>query len=775
MVKNILITACILMILSPYWLFAGELTIIPVPTKCEQKKSEFIVDRQTRILLREGANEEMQNATEIFTELFSTAAGYSLPISITNTNESKNVIECRINRNLKNIESYKLTVRPSKIVLEGKTATGIFYGFQTLRQLLPAEIESNAEDNTKVKWSIPCADIEDSPTFSYRGLMLDVSRHFKSVEEIKRSIDLMAFHKLNVLHWHLTDDQGWRIEIKKYPKLTEVGGFRDKTIIGHASKRPYQWNVNRYGGFYTQEEIKDVIAYAQKRFVTIIPEIEMPGHCVAALAAYPEYSCTGGPFEVEGRWGVFKDVYCTKEETFRFLEDILDEVVALFPSRYIHIGGDEVPKTRWERCAACQKRIQESNLPDEAHLQSYFINRMEKFLNTKGKSIIGWDEILEGNLSQSATVMSWRGIKGGVRAAKEGRDIILSPNSHFYFNHYQLDPKTEPLSNTGYTPLEKAYSFNPLPKELNRDEQKRIIGVQANLWSEYMDSQEKSDYFLYPRVAALAEVGWSQSQNKNFMDFYQRLLHIEKHYEAIGINYCKGHKPESAVRIMSYNVRNGVGIDEKKDYARIAKVINEYAPDVVAVQELDSVTKRSGGVNVLAELAKLTNRHSLYAASIDFMGGKYGIGLLSKEKPQQQYTVRLPNSEGKEARVALLAEFEEYIVCCTHLSLSEKERVESIPVIENALKALNRKKSVFLVGDMNSSAGDLTQKTILRSFDYLSASTQPTIPANEPKVCIDFIYQYKKAGKKVSVMNKGVVNGVYGSDHLPIFVDLTIR
>lgn len=773
--KNILITAYMLMMLYPYWLFAGELTIIPVPAKCVQKKSEFIVNRQTKILLREGANEEMQNATEIFTGLFSTAAGYSLPISIANTNEPKNVIECRINRNLKNIESYKLTIRPSKIVLEGKTAVGVFYGFQTLRQLLPAEIESGAVDNGKVRWSIPCADIEDSPMFSYRGLMLDVSRHFKSVEEIKRSIDLMAFHKLNVLHWHLTDDQGWRIEIKKYPKLTSVGGFRDKTIMGHAGKKPYQWDTTPYGGFYTQEEVKEVVNYAQKRFVTIIPEIEMPGHCVAALTAYPEYSCTGGPFEVEGRWGVFKDVYCAREETFKFLEDVLDEVVALFPSRYIHIGGDEVPKTRWERCTACQKRMQENNLPDEAHLQSYFINRMERFLSIKGKSIIGWDEILEGNLSQSATVMSWRGIKGGIRAAREGRDVILSPNSHFYFNHYQLDPKTEPLSNTGHTSLEKAYRFNPLPEELSGDEQKRVIGVQANLWTEYMDSQEKTDYFLYPRVAALAEVGWSQSQNKDFMNFYQRLLHIEKHYDAIGINYCKGHKPESALRIMSYNVRNGVGTDGIKNYARIAKVINEYAPDVVAVQELDSATRRSEGLNVVAELAKLTNRHSIYAASIDFMGGKYGIGLLSKEKPLQQYIVRLPNSEGEEARVALLAEFEKHIVCCTHLSLSEKERVESIPVIENALKALSTKKPVFLAGDMNSSAGDPTQKTILRSFDYLSASTQPTIPADGPKDCIDFIYQYKKAGKKVSVVNKGVVNSVYGSDHLPIFVDVTMR
>lgn len=543
MIKNILLTAYMLL-LSPYWLSAGEPTIIPVPTKYVQKKGEFIVNGQTKILLQESVNEKLQNAVELFTSLFSTAAGYSLPVSNTNTSKSNNVIECHINPNLKNEESYKLTIRPSKIVLEGKTATGLFYGFQTLRQLLPAEIESSAANNREVKWSIPCADIEDSPTFSYRGLMLDVSRHFKPVEEIKRNIDLMAFHKLNVLHWHLTDDQGWRIEIKRYPKLTEIGGFRDKTIIGHASKRPYQWDVTRYGGFYTQEEIKEVVAYAQKRFVTIIPEIEMPGHCVAALTAYPEYSCTGGPFEVEGRWGVFHDVYCTKEETFKFLEDVLDEVINLFPSQYVHIGGDEVPKRRWQRCAACQACMRENNLPDEEHLQSYFINRMERYLNSKGKSIIGWDEILEGQLSKSATVMSWRGIKGGIRAAKEGRDVILSPNSHFYFNHYQLDPKNEPLSNTGRTPIWKAYSFETQPEELNAEEMKHIIGIQANLWTEYMDSQEKTDYFLYPRVAALAEVGWSQPENKDFMSFYQRLLHIEKHYDVMNVNYFKEYKLE---------------------------------------------------------------------------------------------------------------------------------------------------------------------------------------------------------------------------------------
>lgn len=770
--KNVLITILVLLGLNPCYLIAGELNIIPVPGKCIEKKGEFVVNERTRIVLSPN-NEDMRNAVSVFVDLFSTAAGY--PLNISTEKGKENVIECHINESLKNDEAYKLSIRSSKIVLEGRTAKGIFYGFQTLRQLLPAEIESSTKVVREVEWSIPCADIEDTPQFSYRGLMLDVSRHFKPVEEVKRNIDLMAFHKLNVLHWHLTDDQGWRIEIKKCPKLTTMGGFRNKTIIGHASKRPYQWDVTRYGGFYTQEEVKEIVAYAQKRFVTVIPEIEMPGHSVAALTAYPEYSCTGGPFEVEGRWGVFNDVYCTKEETFKFLEGILDEVVALFPSQYIHIGGDEVPKTRWHRCAACQERMRQENLPDEAHLQSYFVNRMEHYLNSKGKAIIGWDEILEGRLSKSATVMSWRGIKGGIRAAKEGHDVIMSPNSHFYFNHYQLDPKTELLSNGGYTPLWKAYSFNPLPEELNVDEKRHIIGVQANLWTEYMDSQEKTDYFLYPRVAALAEVGWTHPQNKDFTDFYHRLLHVTKHYDVLGINYCKGHKPEKALRIMSYNVRNGIGIDGKTDYERVAKVIKEYGPDVVAVQELDSVTERSHQHDVLKKLAESANRHWVYAPSIEFMSGKYGIGLLSKEKPLCQRSVRLPDIEGKEARVVLLVEFEKYIMCCTHLSLSEKERIASAPVIEKAVKELKTNKPVFLAGDMNSQAGDKTQEVFMRSFRYLSDETIPTIPSNKPEECIDFIYQYKKIGQQVTVLNKETISDVYGSDHLPVYVDIIIK
>ena len=636
-----IITAVLTAVLSCCALSANGLSIVPAPEKCIRKNGEFTVNAQTRILLG-NSSEELRNAAELFTGLFADAAGYDLQI-VTGGGVSRNVIECVVSQDLKNNESYRLTVRPSKITITGKTAAGVFYGFQTLRQLLPAGIEGGAADNANVRWSIPCVDIEDTPAYSYRGIMLDVSRHFFTVEEVKRNIDLMAFHKLNVLHWHLTDDQGWRIEIKKYPKLTSIGGFRDKTIIGHARDIPYKWDTNRYGGYYTQDEVRDIVEYAGKRFITIIPEIEMPGHSVAALAAYPEFSCSGGPFEVEGRWGVFYDVYCTKEETFKFLEDILDEVMELFPSEYIHIGGDEVPKRRWHHCAACQERMRQENIPDEEHLQSYFINRMEKYLNSKGRRIIGWDEILEGNLSKTATVMSWRGIKGGVRAAKEGRDVILSPNSHFYLNHYQIDPKVEELSNTGNTPLWKAYGFNPLPDELNEEERSRIIGVQGNIWTEYMTSQSKLEFFLYPRAAAVAEVGWSGAARKDFDNFHSRMLGVEKHYDLFGLNYCKAHRPADAIRLM--------GIDNAvldRCSGAVSGYVNRYVPDVIIVG-------RDVPEGIAAQVADGTCHSALEPA--------VGPSVLVKEAPLSYSAVNVASPEG-ETCAAAIHEFSSYVLCC---------------------------------------------------------------------------------------------------------------
>ncbi len=521
------------------FLFSGLLhssvSIIPLPQKCTEKRGVFIINKETVINLSID-NREMRDAVAIWNNLLVTAAGFQLEVA---PSRSSNVICCRLNASLPQEEAYKLNVSPSSVQIEAKTPQGIFYAFQTLRQLMPPAIEQETRVEEGFVWKVPCVVIEDTPAFAYRGLMLDVSRHFMTKEVVKRCIDLMAFHKLNTFHWHLTDDQGWRIEIKKYPRLTSIGGFRDKTIIGHVRNKPYQWDMKRYGGFYTQEDVKEIVAYAQKRFVEIIPEIEMPGHCVAALAAYPEYSCTGGPFETEGRWGVFNDIYCTKEATFEFMQNVLDEVILLFPSSYIHIGGDEVPKVRWKNCVHCQQRMRQENLTKESELQTYFINRVESYLNTKGKRIIGWDEILEGGIPQRATVMSWRGEKGGIHAAKAGYDVIMTPYQNLYLNRYQLDPKNEPLANGGFVPLEKVYEYYPVPSELTPEEAVHIIGVQGNMWTEYITSAEHLEYMFFPRTAALSEVAWSPREKKNYEAFFQRLTGIKKHYDAMGLNYCK--------------------------------------------------------------------------------------------------------------------------------------------------------------------------------------------------------------------------------------------
>ena len=344
-------------------------------------------------------------------------------------------------------------------------------------------------------------------------------------------------YKMNTFHWHLTDDQGWRIEIKKYPKLTEIGAYRNGSMVGHYSDQKF--DDKRYGGFYTQDDIKEIVAYANQRHITVVPEIEMPGHAVAALAAYPEYSCTGGPFEVGKIWGVLDDVFCPKDETFTFLENILSEVIDLFPSKYIHIGGDECPKVRWKACPKCQQRMKTENLKDEHELQSYFIQRIEKFVNAKGRKIIGWDEILEGGLAPNAAVMSWRGTEGGIAAAKEKHYVVMSPGSHCYFDHYQGEPKNEPIAFGGYTPVEKVYSFNPTPKELSADEAQYILGAQANLWTEYIETPSHVEYMIFPRMLALSEVVWGTSNPEKLADFQNRMIQHFDIFDKKGINYSK--------------------------------------------------------------------------------------------------------------------------------------------------------------------------------------------------------------------------------------------
>lgn len=507
------------------------INIIPMPQSLVQQQGAFRLSGSTSL---GAASPEAKTIAEFFAAKMRTATGYDITVG-----ESGN-ITLKLDESLDvNDEGYQLDVTGDAVNVTAKTPQGLFYGMQTFMQLLPAEIES-AQKVSGIAWTAQAVSIKDEPRFGYRGIMLDPCRHFMPAENVKKFIDVLSLFKINRLHWHLTDDQGWRIEIKKYPKLTTVGGYRKKTILGYMWDNPTEWDTKRYGGFYTQEDIKEVVAYAKKRFVEIIPEIEMPGHSVAALTAYPEYSCTGGPFEVEGRWGVFNDIYCTKESTFTFMQDILDEVVKLFPSSYIHLGGDEAPRIRWKNCVHCQERMKQEHLTKEAELQTYFINRIENYLNARGKKIIGWDEILEGGIPQRATVMSWRGEKGGIHAAKAGYDVIMSPNIYMYFNCFQFKGNGRKIGNPNRViTLEKVYNYHPVPEALTADEAKHIKGVQANLWTEYMSALDEMEYMLYPRVAALSEVAWSKKEHKDYGKFCTRLEGIRQHYDVLEINYCK--------------------------------------------------------------------------------------------------------------------------------------------------------------------------------------------------------------------------------------------
>ena len=412
--------------------------------------------------------------------------------------------------------------------------------------MLPVEIYTGAQAS-EVQWTLPYMKIQDKPRFGYRGMHLDVARHFFDVNEVKKYLDIMAIHKLNRFHWHLTDDQGWRIEIKKYPELTKVGSIRKETVVGHWNNKKREYDGTPYGEgmWYTQDQIREVVDYATSKGITVIPEIDLPGHMVAALATYPELGCTGGPYDVRTGWGIAKEVLCVgKESTFEFLENVLDEVCDLFPSEYIHIGGDECPKDSWKSCPACQAKIQELGLTsDEKHsaehyLQSYVTKRIEGYLAGKGKKIIGWDEILEGELAPNATVMSWRGVKGGHQAVKLGHDVIMTPNKFMYLDYYQSEDRAgEPLGIGGFLPIEKVYSFEPYTEDMTEEEKSHILGVQANLWTEYIGENWHLEYMLLPRMSALSEVQWCQSEAKDYERFLDKLNGMTRIYEALGYNY----------------------------------------------------------------------------------------------------------------------------------------------------------------------------------------------------------------------------------------------
>lgn len=423
-------------------------------------------------------------------------------------------------------EGYELTATPGGVTIRGGDAAGLFYGLQTLRQLLPVDGSGR----------IPTVTIRDAPRFRYRGMHLDVARHVFPVAFIKRYIDLLSQYKLNTFHWHLTDDQGWRLEIRAYPHLTAVGAWRRETVAGN-QLRPYVGDGRPYGGFYTQDEVREIVAYATARHVTVIPEIELPGHARAALAAYGDLACTGGPFEVGTTWGVYEDIYCPSEHTFAFLEAVLDEVLELFPSPYIHIGGDEVPKVRWKESALAQEVIRREGLRDEHELQSWFVRRVETFLRSRGRRVIGWDEILEGGLAPDATVMSWRGTSGGIEAARQGHDVIMSPGSHLYFDHYQGPRETEPLAIGGYTTLARVYQFEPVPPELTAEQAGHVLGAQGNVWTEYIATPGHVEYMALPRMLALAEVVWTPGGRRSWPDFLRRVPAQLARLDAMHVNY----------------------------------------------------------------------------------------------------------------------------------------------------------------------------------------------------------------------------------------------
>lgn len=526
----------IILLLSFSFSIQAEVKLIPLPIEIKPGKKSFEFDVDTRLVLQP-YDSIMKETTSFFCDLVRSSTGFPLPV--VSGKAGKNSLVCRINSRLEK-EAYRLKVTKDGIVVEASDAAGIFYGLQTIRQLLPATIETPVSmDIGTQKWSIDCVEIHDKPSFEYRGMMLDVCRHFMPKEFVMRMIDLLAFHKMNTFHWHLTDDQGWRIEIKKYPKLTAIGASRRMEIAGHKNAPDWSWKVEKHDGFYTQEDIKEVVEYARKRHVTIIPEIEMPGHALAALAAYPELSCSGGPFEVVGRWGVFHDIYCSREETIEFLQHVVCEVADLFPGEYFHLGGDEAPKTRWKRCKSCQDRMASEGIDTENQLQTYFVGRIEEVLKKKGKKVICWDDAVDAEIPQSITIMSWRGEEGGIKAARLGNDVIMTPHRSVYLDYYQGNKSTEPLTIGGFLPLEKVYDYQPIPKELNQEESLRIKGIQANVWTEYMPDEKHVEYMVFPRLAALAEIAWSNPENRDMKAFSLRLKAILQHYDYMNINYRK--------------------------------------------------------------------------------------------------------------------------------------------------------------------------------------------------------------------------------------------
>ncbi len=508
--------------------------VVPLPESIKISGGKpFILNASSAIVYAHGDSLLKRNAI-FLAEYVKKSVGLSLVVQSHSLKSDGNIF-LRIDKKINGDEAYKIEIDKHNIIVSGKTANGVFYGIQTLRKSLP--IIQHAENVV-----MPSAMISDTPRFAYRGMMLDVARHFFPVDFVKEYIDLLALHNMNTFHWHLTDDQGWRIEIKKYPLLTKIGSIRKHTTLGRNSSLD---DNTPYGGFYTQQQAREIVEYAKERYITVIPEIDMPGHMLGVLAAYPELGCTSGPYEVSGNWGVFDDILCAgNEKTYQFIQDVMDELMDIFPSKYIHLGGDEAPKTRWTTCEKCQGKIKSLGIKGdkectaENRLQGYLVSRIEKYLNQKGRKIIGWDEILEGDVQKSATIMSWRGVDGGIKASRLGHDAIMTPVSYCYFDYYQTDKTwNEPLLIGGNLNIEKTYSYQPVPDSLTAAEKKHIIGVQGNLWTEYIVCPSLAEYQVLPRMAALSEVQWMQYDKKNYPDFRKRLERLLQIYKLYGYKY----------------------------------------------------------------------------------------------------------------------------------------------------------------------------------------------------------------------------------------------
>lgn len=542
---------------EPARLPSARYELVPLPEHLVPRTGEFQLDAKTRILIADTASAPLQSAVDLLALPLRAASGLPLPIAPSRANQAtSNAIVIRLDSGTTPAgaggEAYRLVVHNDGAVLTASTPAGIIDGIETLRQLLPSALGSALRATSPwrglttaseasgavpaTRWSIPAVEIEDAPRFRYRGILLDVARYYFPPEFLMKLADEMALYKFDVLQLHLTDDQGWRIEVKKYPRLTQVGAWRKESMIVRDGS-PYVGDGTPHGGFYTQDQIRQLVAYAAARHVTIVPEIEMPGHAGAALAAYPELACTPGPFEVSTRWGVHEDIFCPSEHTFAFLEDVLTEVMQLFPSEYIHVGGDEVPKTRWKASPVAQELMHREGLENEDELQSYFIKRIERFLRAHGRKLIGWDEILEGGIAPEATVMSWRGIEGGITAARQGHDVIMSPTDYAYLDAYQGDPTTEPLAIGGFLPLDSVYAWEPVPDGLTPAQASHILGGQGNLWTEHVPTSAHAEYMLFPRVLAMSEVLWSPKALRNRDSFLLRMPAQLARLDALGVNY----------------------------------------------------------------------------------------------------------------------------------------------------------------------------------------------------------------------------------------------